>query len=298
MRKNVSGQKIGAQLVSAADGSAFTGAVTVAVTGDAGTQAAGSVGAGACTHEGGGYHTYAPAQAETDYDLIAFTFSGTGAVPATVQVYTRFDLFQAFPTNFSALAITGGGAVTAGTVSDKTGYSVTGTTTTLDALQTALNTAHGAGSWATATGFMPAYTQPAGFLAATFPTDPADQSLVIAATDAILTAVNLRATQTSVDDLPTNAELTTALAAADDAVLTAVAGVLSAVNTKASQASVDDVPTNAEFASAVALLATSAQLVKVLAAVYDDVERSGDVLTLSNGATQTITADGRETAGP
>lgn len=29
-----------------------------------------------------------------------------------------------FPTNFSALAITGGGAVTAGTVSDKTGYSL------------------------------------------------------------------------------------------------------------------------------------------------------------------------------
>lgn len=44
-------------------------------------------------------------------------------------------------------------AVTAGTVSDKTGYSISGTTTTLDALQTALNAAHGAGSWATATGF-------------------------------------------------------------------------------------------------------------------------------------------------
>lgn len=43
--------------------------------------------------------------------------------------------------------------MTAATVSDKTGYSVSGTTTTLDALQTALNSAHGAGSWATATGF-------------------------------------------------------------------------------------------------------------------------------------------------
>ena len=39
------------------------------------------------------------------------------------------------------------------TVGDKTGFSLAGTTTTLDALQTALNTAHGAGSWATATGF-------------------------------------------------------------------------------------------------------------------------------------------------
>lgn len=90
MKKNVSGQKIGCQMVNASDGSAFTGSVTVAVTGDAGTQATGSVGSGACTHEGNGYHTYAPAQAETNYDLVAFTFTGTGAVPATVQIFTSF----------------------------------------------------------------------------------------------------------------------------------------------------------------------------------------------------------------
>ena len=90
MRKNTSGQVIGAQLVSATDGSAFTGAVTVYVTGDGGTQAAGSVGSGACTHEGNGYHSYAPAQAETNYDHIAFTFTGAGAVPATVQVFTDY----------------------------------------------------------------------------------------------------------------------------------------------------------------------------------------------------------------
>lgn len=89
MKKNVASQKVGAQLISATDGSAFTGSVTVSVTGDAGTQATGSVGSGVCTHEGNGYHTYAPAQAETNYDLIAFTFTGTGAVPVTVQVYTR-----------------------------------------------------------------------------------------------------------------------------------------------------------------------------------------------------------------
>ena len=40
---------------------------------------------------------------------------------------TGYSLTQAFPTNFSALAITAGGAVTAGTVSDKTGYSLTQT---------------------------------------------------------------------------------------------------------------------------------------------------------------------------
>lgn len=89
MKKNVASQKIGAQMITAADGTAFTGSVTVYVTGDAGTQAVGSVGSGACTHEGNGYHTYAPAQAETNYDLIAFTFIGTGAIPATVQVFTN-----------------------------------------------------------------------------------------------------------------------------------------------------------------------------------------------------------------
>lgn len=77
-------------MVNASTGAAFTSSVTVAVTGDAGTQATGSVGSGACTHEGNGYHTYAPAQAETNYDLIAFTFTGSGAIPATVQVFTSF----------------------------------------------------------------------------------------------------------------------------------------------------------------------------------------------------------------
>lgn len=90
MKKNVASQKIGAQMVSATDGSAFTGSVTVAVTLDAGVQATGSVGSGACTHEGNGYHTYAPAQAETNGDLLAFTFTGSGAIPATVQVFTNY----------------------------------------------------------------------------------------------------------------------------------------------------------------------------------------------------------------
>lgn len=117
MKKNVSGQKIGCQMVSASDGSAFTGSVTVYVTGDAGTQAAGSVGSGACTHEGNGYHTYAPAQAETNYDLLAFTFVGTGAIPATVQVFTGFPQTQDNAVALSAIqAVTdelpGGGSLT------------------------------------------------------------------------------------------------------------------------------------------------------------------------------------------
>lgn len=98
MQKDVAGQRIGVQMVSASDGSAFTGTVTVYVTGDAGTQAIGSVGSGVCTHEGNGYHSYAPDQAETNFDLIAFTFVGSGAVPVTVQVYTAINPVTAVPT--------------------------------------------------------------------------------------------------------------------------------------------------------------------------------------------------------
>lgn len=97
-------------MITAADGSAFTGSVTVHVTGDGGTQATGSVGSGACTHEGNGFHTYAPAQAETNYDHVAFTFTGTGAIPATVQVYTTFPQSG---DNFARLGSPAGASVSA-----------------------------------------------------------------------------------------------------------------------------------------------------------------------------------------
>jgi len=117
-----------------------------------------------------------------------------------------------------------------------------------DALTSALTTVGSIGKLlvdridAAITSRMATYTQPTGFLAATFPSDPADQSLIIAATDAIIAAVaalnnlseaNVRAAvglatanlDTQLGDLPTNSELTAALAAADDAVLAAVAAV-------------------------------------------------------------------------
>lgn len=91
MKRNTASQVIGAQLVSKTDGSAVTtGTTTIYVTGDGGTQAAGSVGSGACTHEGNGFWTYAPAQAETNYDHIGFTFVNSSAVNVTVQVYPTF----------------------------------------------------------------------------------------------------------------------------------------------------------------------------------------------------------------
>ena len=88
MKKNVASQAIGAQMITAADGTAFTGAVSVLYTIDNGTQTAGAGTAPA--HEGNGYHSYTPTQAETNGDHVAFTFTGTGAIPATIQVFTRF----------------------------------------------------------------------------------------------------------------------------------------------------------------------------------------------------------------
>jgi hypothetical protein len=57
----------------------------------------------------------------TNFSSISIT--GGGAVTAgTVSDKSGYSLSQAFPTNFSSLAITVGGAVTVGTVNDKTGY--------------------------------------------------------------------------------------------------------------------------------------------------------------------------------
>lgn len=85
MKKNVAGQKVCCQLTKASDGTEFAGSVTVYVLGDAGTQALGSVGSGACASEGHGVYSYAPAQAETNYDNVMFTFVGTGAITSSVQ---------------------------------------------------------------------------------------------------------------------------------------------------------------------------------------------------------------------
>ena len=92
MKKNVASQSIGAEMITAADGTIFTGAVSVLVTINNGTQTAG--GGTAPAHEGNGYHSYTPTQAETNGDHIAFTFIGTGAISATIQVYTTFPQTQ------------------------------------------------------------------------------------------------------------------------------------------------------------------------------------------------------------
>lgn len=91
MKKNLSGQTISAQLVSKTDGSAVTsGTTTVYITGDNGTQTQGSVSSGAATHKGNGEWTYAPSQAETNFDHITFTFVNSSAINTGVQVYPTF----------------------------------------------------------------------------------------------------------------------------------------------------------------------------------------------------------------
>ena len=131
MKKNVASQAIGAQMTTATDGSDFTGTVTVYVTGDNGTQTLGTVGSGVCTHEGNGYHSYAPAQAETNYDHIAFTFIGSGAVSATVQLYTEFPQTG---DSFARLGAPAGASVSADVAAIKTDTAaiLVDTGTTLD----------------------------------------------------------------------------------------------------------------------------------------------------------------------
>lgn len=85
MRRNVASQVVGAQLVALADGTDVTsGTTTVYVTGDNGTQTAGS---GTVTHKGNGLWNYVPTQAETNYQHVVFTFKNTLAITASVQQY-------------------------------------------------------------------------------------------------------------------------------------------------------------------------------------------------------------------
>ena len=255
MRKNVASQVIGAQMVSATDGSAFTGSVTVAVTGDAGTQATGSVGSGACTHEGNGYHTYAPAQAETNYNLIAFTFTGTGAVPVTVQVLTTslnpHDTVRAGLTALPNAAADAAGGLP---ISDAGGLDLdTQIGTDIDAILVDTAEIGAAGAGLTNIN-LPNQTMDivgsiTGNLSGSVGSVTAGVTL---ANDAItaakfdestafpLASVDSGATQIArvgadgdtletlsdqIDDLPTNAELATSQAAADDATLAAIAAL-------------------------------------------------------------------------
>jgi len=148
VKKNVSSQSIGAEMITSADGTAFTGTVSVLVTKDNGTQTAG--GATAPVHEGNGYHSYSPTQAETNADHIAFTFTGTGAIPATVQLFTNFPQAVDNDTKISLIPTT----AMRGTDSAALATSLATVDSNVDAILIDTNDLQTSqGDWLTATGF-------------------------------------------------------------------------------------------------------------------------------------------------
>lgn len=130
MKKNVAGQFISAEMITRADGTDFTGTVSVAVTKDNGTQTAGT---GTVTHKGSGHHSYAPVQAETNADRVVFTFTGTGAITASPQVFTSF------PQTADALQPTTAGRTLDVNATGEAGLDLNNTTGTWAAAQFASN---------------------------------------------------------------------------------------------------------------------------------------------------------------
>lgn len=220
MKKNIASQIVGCQLISKTDGSPITsGTTTVYVTGD-GTQTTGSVGSGAATHKGHGYWEYSPSQAETNFDHVAFTFENASGINATPQMYPSFpqtgDNFarigapvgaslsadiaavQADTDNMQTripAALVGGrmdasvgvmaaNVITAAATAADFATEVTAGLSTLDAA--GVRTAVGLGS-------ADLDTQLSSINAKTtnLPSDPADQSLIIAATDAVMTRIGV-----------------------------------------------------------------------------------------------------------
>lgn len=86
--RNRANQNISAELINATTGADFAGAVTVYITIDNGSQAIGTVSSGICAANGNGTYTYQPSRAETNGEHIAFTFTGLGAIPVTIQAAT------------------------------------------------------------------------------------------------------------------------------------------------------------------------------------------------------------------
>lgn len=113
-------------------------------------------------------------------------------------------------------------------LTDKAGFTISGTTTTLDALQTALNAAHGAGSWATATGFS---------------THSAADVVTAMGTGTFLTAIPWNASW----DAEVQSECTDALNAYDPPTNAEMEARTLAAASYATATALADVPTVAEF---------------------------------------------------
>jgi hypothetical protein len=109
VRKNTAGQVVDFQAVSKTDGSdVTTGTPVVYYKIDNGSQATGT---GTVTHEGNGSWSYAPTQAETNGNHVAFTFTLSGAVSQLLNLYpVAFDPTDSVRIGLTALPNAAAGA--------------------------------------------------------------------------------------------------------------------------------------------------------------------------------------------
>lgn len=128
MRKNTASQYVAFQMNSATDGSAVTaGTPTVYYTIDGGAQ---GTGAGTATHEGNGQWSYAPTQAETNGDHVAFTMVLASAISQTVNVWpVSFDPTDAVRMGLTALPNANADAAGGLPISDAGGLNLDGLAT-------------------------------------------------------------------------------------------------------------------------------------------------------------------------
>jgi len=112
-------------------------------------------GFGACTNEateigatGSYYLSLTAGEMNDDYIIISIASAGAKTQWILIRTMTGDPLLIA---TTAAGALVWSSATRA--LTDKAGFTISGTITTLDALDTALDSAHGAGSWATAVGF-------------------------------------------------------------------------------------------------------------------------------------------------
>jgi hypothetical protein len=252
-RKNVAGQYVLFQGVDASTGgikSGVTWTVRRCIDGGFGS------GSGTVTEDGTtGWYKYAMAQVDTNGNDISFNFTGSGAVPQTINIVTT----AADPTNgvyfgLSCLpntaVTTNGSLLTSGTGSDQ--LSVTGGKVLLQATQTGV----------------------------TIPT--------------VTTLTNL-------PSIPSNWLTSAGIAASalngkgDWALAGSAPSWYSAAPSAATVATTiwSDLLSGSDFSTAGSV---GAAIILLKAAVYDSATVSGNVISLSNGHTQTITTGGRSTS--
>jgi len=237
-----------------------------------------------------------PADTQAAVTLVTTTTTLTNLPAATTDWLTAAGVKADAVTKIQAgLSTYAGGAVASvtGTVGG-----IAGTTQTLDALQTAVNSTHGAGSWATATGF----ATPTNITAASGVALAASQHVIVdsgTVTTATTVTNDVGITQAGADKVwGTAARVLTAgtnIALAKGVGLTGLndiaagaamtlTGAYDAAKTAATQTSVDDLPTNSELATALGTSddATLAQIALVKAKT--------DNLPASPASTTNITA--------